>query len=247
MNLSVLSATLPPDLVNLLVAEYQRLHEKYYLGQWAASELNGGRLGEIVLRILEYKNTGQFTAIGILPDRERIINSIRQNTSLPTEMRHTIPRITAVLIDIRNSRNVAHVGLIAVNAMDASFVISMANWILAELVRTEAHISPEEAEQEVLKLIERKVPVIEEIGNRLRILNPNLSVRHRILICAYQKYPTPITEEDLWNWTEDTNRSRFRAYLSELHSDGELDYHDGFIRLTKKGLKFVEEKIDFHL
>ncbi len=247
MNIDVLLSALPSELVHFLADEFKKLHERYYLGHWDASQLNGGRFGEIVLRILEYKNSGIYTPIGSQIDRERVIRGVASNTALFTEMRLTIPRITAVLMDFRNTRNIAHVGLIAINAMDASYVIHSANWIMAELVRSEARISPVEAEQEVLKIIERKVPLVEEVGDRLRILDPKMSIKNRVLVFVYQKYPTEVTESDLWRWTEDKNRSRFHGYLLKLHTDCLVDFNEGAVQLTKRGLAFVEKNIDFQL
>ena len=247
MSLATLLSSLPEPLCRELEVEFNKIHRQYFLGHWDNSQLNGGRFGEIVLRVLEYKNTGNITPIGRQLARERILLALSQNTALSTELRLTIPRLTALLIDFRNTRNVAHVGTIAVNAMDASFVVHAANWIMAELVRTEARLSPADAEREILKIIERKVPLVEEIGDRLRVLDPKMSIKNRVLVFIYQKYPTPVSEVDLWRWIEDKNRSRFHRYLSELHKDCLIDFHDDVVTLTKRGLGFVEKNIPFQL
>lgn len=240
---------LPKELVEILIKELNELHKNYFLGKWDSSQLNGGRFGEAVLRILEFKNsnTGEFTPIGITVPRRLIVTQILNNTTLPDSLRLYIPPLTELIMDFRNNRNVAHLGLIEVNEMDSSFVISAANWIMAELVRLEGQTSPTEAQTIITRLIERKIPLIEEYGGRLKILNPKLIAKHQILVFCYYKYPEAIDNNTLFSWVDEKNKTRFKKYLQELNDEKLIDYFEGEVKLTRLGLKWIEKNINFSL
>ena len=212
--------SLPDGVINALQSEFQKLHEQYFLGRWEPSQLDGGRFAEAVLRVVEYKDKSVFTPIGTRLNRQAIVSSAEQNTALADSLRFQIPRLAGLILDFRNNRNVGHLGAIDVNGMDSTFVLHAANWIVAELIRLETHMRPEDAQEEIKKIIERKVPIIEEIGGRLKCLNPTLDVKEKVLVFCYQKYPEAITLDDLFDWTEYTNKGVLRRKLIELNKDG---------------------------
>jgi hypothetical protein len=240
---------LPDYLVKSLQTEFQKLHKQYFLGHWEPGQLDGGRFAEITLRIVELKNTGNFTPIDTQLNRLTIIRSAEQNTSLPYSLRFQIPRISGLILDFRNNRNVGHVGNIDVNEMDSTFILHSANWIVSELIRLETNMSPVEAQKEIKKIIERKVPLIEELGGRLKILNSKLNINEKILVICYQKFPSWISDKNILDWTEYNthNSGRFYQYLTELSKDSFIDFRNNKAILTSKGLRWVEKNIKFDL
>jgi hypothetical protein len=249
MESADLLQNLPKELVDTLIVEFNNLHKNYFLGKWDASQLNGGRFGEVVLRILEFKNSpsGTFTPIGVTVPRKQIVTQILQNTALNNSLRLFIPPLTELIMDFRNDRSVAHLGPIEVNGMDSNFVIAAVNWIMAELVRLEGMTTPDQAQTVITKLIERKIPLIEDYGDRLKILNPRLIAKHQILAFCYYKYPQSIGENSLFLWVDEKNKTRFKKSLKELDRNKLLDYYNGESKLTRLGLKWVEKNIKFDL
>jgi len=241
-------SSLPNDLVDELQIEFQKIHTQYFLGHWEPSELDGGRLIEMVLRIIEYKDMNTFTPIGKPVNRQTIVLSAEQNTTLEDSWRFHIPRLAGVVLDFRNKRNVGHVGLINVNEMDSTFVLQAANWIVAELIRLETQMSPNDAQAEIKKIIERKVPIIEEIGGRLKCLSPKLKVEEAVLIFCYQRYPAPVSLDDLFGWTAYSNKTTLKNKLIIMDKKtGYIDFRNGEVLLTKKGVLWVEKYLPFHL
>lgn len=240
---------LPSGLVDALQVEFQKIHEQYFLGRWEPSQLDSGRFAEATLRIIEQKDTGHFTAVGVQLNRVAIVQSAERNTVLADSLRFQIPRLAGLILDFRNNRNVGHLGSIDVNGMDATFVLHSANWIVAELIRLETQMNPEEAQSEIKKIIERQVPIIEDLGGRLKILDPKLSVQDKILAICFQKFPEHIQDKDLLSWTEYDPRhsSRFYQYLKQLSRDSLVDYRNGKVILTKRGILWVEKNIKFEL
>lgn len=238
---------LPNDLVTTLQTEFQKLHQQYFLGKWEPAQLNGGRFGEAVLRVVEYKDTNKFTSVGTQLNRKQIVNNAAQNTVLPKSLRLQIPILAELVMDFRNDRNVGHLGTIDVNEMDSTFVLSASNWIVAELIRLETQMSPADAQAEIKKIIERKVPIVEEIGGRLKCLNPKLDAKTKAVVFCYQKYPEAISLDSLVDWTEYTNKGVLRKQLEGLNKASIIDFRNDSAQLTRKGIDWVEKNISFEL
>ncbi|MFH0772935.1 MAG: hypothetical protein V1922_01340 [bacterium] len=247
MTTSTLLSSLPQNLVQTLIKEFIELHKNYFLGKWQISELNGGRFGEAVLRLIEFKDAGSYTPIGNPLPRRLIITHAAHNLRLEDSIRLYIPSATELIMDFRNNRDVAHLGTINVNEMDATFIIQTANWIMAEIVRIEGHASPMDAQNEIKKIIEKKIPIVEEIDGRLKTLDPKLTVKEKILVCLYQKFPQRINIDELLLWIKDKNPSRFKQYLNELDKKDLTDYTDQGVKLTIRGNLWVEKNIKFEL
>lgn len=245
--LSIHLINLPSEVVSFLQSEFQKLHQQYFLGRWEPSQLDGGRFAEAVLRIVEWKNIGIFTPIGTKLNRQSIIQPAEQNIKLDNSLRFQIPHLAGLILDFRNNRNVAHLGKIDVNQLDSTFVIQAANWIVAELIRLESKMSADDAQGEIKKIVERKVPIVEEIGGRLKCLDVRLDVKRKVLIFCYQKFPLVVSLDDLFKWTEYSNRSMLKKQLIELNKDGRIDFRNDVAYLTKKGLIWVEKNINFEL
>lgn len=240
-------SNLPSDLVAALQGEFQKLHQQYFLGKWEPAQLDGGRFAEAVLRIVQYKDGGKYTPIGTQLNRKSIVGSAAKNTSLADSLRFQIPILAELVIDFRNNRNSGHLGAVDVNEMDSTFVLNASNWIVAEFVRLETQMSAEEASLEIKKIIERKVPIVEEIGGRLKCLNAQLTAKEKAMVFCYQKYPDEISLDDLASWMEYSNKGVLRNELSVLNKDGRLDFRSDIARLTKLGLLWVEKNIPFEL
>lgn len=239
--------SLPLQIVKYLEREFQKIHEQYFLGKWEPSQLDAGRFSEMVLRVVEFHYRQDYTPIGEKLNREKIIGEAAKHSNLEDSLRLTIPKLAGLLLDFRNNRDVAHISNIDVNSMDATFIIQTANWIMAELVRLETKRSPEEAQKEITKIIERKVPLVEEIGDRLKCLDPRLPAKKQALVFCYLIYPRFTTDEELFSWVGVKNKSRFKGYLVQLDKEKLLDYKDNEARLTKRGLLWIEKYIKFDL
>jgi len=246
-NLPQILNNIPANLADCLQKEFQKLHTKYFMGQWEPGQLNGGKFAECALRIVEHKNTGQFTPIGTQLSRNLIINSAENNTSLEPSLRFQIPRLAVLLLDFRNNRDVAHLGQVDANGMDAAQVISSANWIVAELIRLENHLPPEKAQTMIKQIIERRVPIIEEIGGSLKCLDTNLNVESRVLVFCYQKYPDPISLNEIYKWTEYSNKSMLKKILLKTHKNSLIHFAENEVYITRRGLLWVEKNIKFEL
>ena len=158
---------LPDGLRKPLLEEYQSIATNFRERRWLPSELSGGRFCEIVYTILE-GYPGAYTAAPKKPDNfPQACADLQKHSVEPRSIRVAIPRLLPSIYEIRNNRNVGHVsGDIDSNHMDATFVLSSCNWVMAELVRVLHQVSSIEAAALVEQFTEQSLVILWEVEDR---------------------------------------------------------------------------------
>src|SRR5439155_23977972 len=127
----------------------------------------------------------------------------------PRSVRVQIPRVLIALYEIRNNRGVGHVGGdVDPNLMDATVVVAMSKWIVAELIRVFHTVSTEEAQHMVEAAVERSLPIVWKVGDVLRVLKTKIAAKEKALILLYHSR-TWVQEESLCRYVEYSNASMF--------------------------------------
>jgi len=241
----ILSTNIDTELVEHLLEYYKELKQKFFLGQYEPSQLKCAKFVEVVMRILEYITKGNYTPFGKKISLDDLTNELEQlpKDKFPDSLRIHIPRILRATYDIRSKRGVAHVGKINPNFMDATLVVSACDWIMAEFIRLYHTDDSNEAQRTVDSIVERKVPIIEEFGDELRVLTPDLSIADKILLILYKKHPNYVSTSDLKSWIKTRSPNYITTALRQL------DYHVKIYRkgneniITRRGIKYVEENL----
>lgn len=244
-----LSAQLPQEIIAALLDEYKHIKQQFFLRKFQPAELNAARFSECTLRLIEFLDTGNYTPFGKQLNTQNIINRVSNNTGLPEGIRFFIPQITRILLDIRNKRNVAHVGgEVNPNYSDSLLVSHSADWILVELIRNYHANSIDEARKIVESINETKIPVIVEVGSFVRVQNTKLKTDQKTLLILYYKQPDKVSDADLIKWIKYSNASRYRAeILKSLDDEALIHYENGFCTLLPKGIIYVEKNISLEL
>lgn len=240
------SPPLPQDIVTHLVNEYQHIEQQFFLRKFQPSELNGGRFGECVVRLIQHLDTGTYTLFGAnLGNTETILNHAHQNPLLPETIRFYINRLTRVILDIRNKRDVAHIGgKVSPNYSDSQLISQCADWILTDIVREYHTCTIEVARQMVTNINEIHIPIVAEVDGWIRIQNTKLDAQKKTLVVLYYKNPTKVRDSDLAKWIEYKNVSRYRvAVLRALHTEALIHYNNGQCELLPFGVQYVEKNI----
>jgi hypothetical protein len=242
---AALSAKVPHDILTVLLDEYQYIKQQFFLRKFQPAELNAARFSECVLRLIKFLDTGSYTPLGRQLNTQSIINRVSNNTGLPEGIRFFIPQLTRVLLDIRNKRNVAHVGgEVNPNYSDSLLVSHSADWILIELIRNYHANSIDEARKIVESINETKIPIIVEVGSFVRVQNTKLKADQKTLLILYYKQPDKVSDADLVKWIKYSNASRYRAeILKSLDDEALIHYENGFCTLLPKGIIYVEKNI----
>jgi hypothetical protein len=218
-------AAIPGGLRQPLLTEYQSIVQNYSEHRWSPSELSGGRFCEIIYTILIGQASGKYAAGPSKPrDFISACRTLEQNTHVPHSFRILIPRLLPALFDVRNNRGVGHGGGdVDPNHMDATFVLSSCNWIMAELVRVYHNLSTDEAQRLVDTLVERRIPLIWEGAHMRRVLDPKVKLRGQVLLFLSTTPNGRVSTSDLFEWTGYANLTYFRKLLQQMHSQRLLE------------------------
>ena len=246
-------AQLPAALRGELLTAFNEVIDNFRRGRWEPAALNGGKLCEVV-----YTICAGFLDGGTYPDRAKkprnMVDACRAlelkpQASGPHSMRVLIPRLIVALYDVRNNRSIGHVGGdVDPNHMDATLVVAIAKWVVAELIRVFHDLDVAQATGLVDALTVREVPAVWQVADVRRTLDASLSTRDQVLLHLYA-HAEPVSVDDLLRWTEYGNPSRFRnVVLKSLHSQRlvEYDRKSGVVHLSPTGSRDVETHLEMH-
>jgi len=217
-------AVIPSGLRTPLLAEYESIVQNYSEHRWLPSELSGGKFCEIVFTILDGFAQGAYAANPSKPSNfVDACRRLEQHTHVPRSFQILIPRLLLALYEVRNNRGVGHVsGDVDPNHMDATFVVSNCNWVIAELVRVYHNLSTKEAQQVVDTLVERRIPLIWEGEDMRRVLNPKMVLQSQVLLLLSTSIGK-IATSDLFRWTGYKVQKYFLKLLRSMHAKRLID------------------------
>lgn len=234
--------TIPDDLGKRTFEEYAEIKRRHQLNDCGPSQLNGGRFAEAVLRIFQHLlgvTVTPFSEDIPATEKTKIINKITSDPHIDEHIRQKVTVLTKLLLDFRNNRDVAHLGGFSANKIDASFVLSCANWIVAELIRVYGNYSMDEAQEIIDKIAIPNYPVIFDIEGEEFIARDDLLVKQEVLILLSKQKRT---SDLLFSKTKDGNRSRFNKTLASMAAKKLIALKDGFYHLLPNGIKEIQEK-----
>jgi len=242
---SRLLVAVPQSLRDPLIEEYRGVCNSYNEGRWKLSALDAGRFCEVVYTIVHGSLSGAFAPSPQKPNNFvtacRNLESMAPIAMGDRSLRILIPRLLPTLYEIRNNRNVGHVGGdVTANRMDASLVRESASWIIAELVRVFHGVSISEAQTVVDALVERIHPLVWEIDGVKRVLAPSMKMGDRVLVLLYST-PGWVTTDQLKAWTR--NNPNLGRVLANLFDKQLIEVIKGKAIITPLGVGSVEGRL----
>lgn len=233
-------------LIDELLEAYQESKRNFLVSGLRLNAVEGGRFCEAVFRILEQATTGTFTSLNRPIDAEKIMVRL---ANLPRgvhsdSLRLHIPRALRVVYDIRNNRDAAHLADgIDPNLQDATLVISILDWVLAELVRLYHGCSPDQAQDIIDTLVTRKVPAIQDFNGFLKVLRPKLKVGKYVLLLLYERGRAGALYSEIESWIKPTMRKNLRRALHRLvHETASIHFDGSRYFITQLGMTEVEKR-----
>jgi hypothetical protein len=127
--------------------------------------------------------------------------------------------------------------------MDALAVLSICNWVMAELVRVFHNLSVVEAQKIVDALAEIRIPIIwSDDSTTKRVLQPALKLHEQLLLLIATSAPE-VSVEKLMSWTEYGDKKYFMRTLRALHSKRFLEFNKAtnVVQILPPGTKFVQD------
>jgi len=239
----------PKTLVSKLIYHYAKLKSNFIQNKLEPGELNGAKFAEVVFRLIQYITDPQHQYTPLkhsLPSIDILVNQFQNlPNTFDDSLRFHIPRALKTIYGIRNKRGVGHTGEVDANLMDATLVMAVCDWIMAELIRLYHGCSADEAQNIVDRLVKRSVPVIYD-RNGIKILLRQTSPENAALLFLQYEGEKDIPIGDLCKWVGYTNVTTFRKkFLRKLHTEKRiyLDENAKLCRILPPGLEYVEEDI----
>ena len=242
ISASTALAKIPAGLRDPLIAEYKNIVQNHMERRWSPAELSGGRFCEIVYCVLDGYGTGEYAKSPAKPPN--MVDSCRQlekRTHVPRSFQVLIPRLLPALYEIRNNRGVGHVGAdVDPNHMDATGVLGLANWIMAELIRVLNDVTVAEAQELVDSIAERRIPLVWESGSMKRVLDPGMPLCDQLLVLISSS-PSSVEVDCLFEWSDYDHREFVDSLLKSHHEKRlvELSKDGRRVQLLPPGADYV--------
>lgn len=233
-------AGIPSALVDQLLESFAEAKRRFYRGDLRPSEIEGARFSEAMFRILEWSTTGTFTPLGTtLPRVDRLMDRLA-NTKASDSVRLHIPRTLRLIYDIRNKRDVAHLGDgIDPNEQDATLVVRNMEWALAELVRLHHSVPANEAHNIIQDLVSKEIPLIQVFDGYPRVLR-TLKASEHFLLLLYWRGADGAVQGELRTWARPPMRANMLRTLRTLDERHLIHRTDDLHFITRLGEKHVE-------
>jgi hypothetical protein len=151
---------------------------------------------------------------------------------------------TAVVYDIRNKRDAAHLADgIDPNLQDATFVVCVLDWVLAELIRLYHGVPANEATVIVDQIVARSAPVIQEFNGFQKVLRPSLKASDLVLLLLYRVGLQGADYDQLFKWVRPSVRPNLKRTLLRLVDDLAFAHFDGArYYVTRTGEQEIERR-----
>lgn len=231
-------------LLNELLGEYNTAKRSHFLEDWEKSVLHASKFAEVSLAVV--KNIVDKEVIDINDIYfDRLCNDFANRTKISCEddiLMLAIPRTARSIYSIRNKKRVAHVKAIDPDSLDSKFCASACDWILSQFVMLFMHSDPIEVSSLLHSLIEKQVPFVEQFEDgSLFVLKEGLTFRNRFLVALY-KLGRRISRKELTRILK-TYHQLVNSTSKNLEENMFTHANENGVILTKKGIKYVEEKL----
>ncbi|ULN46485.1 hypothetical protein MI170_24820 [Mycolicibacterium goodii] len=237
-----LAAGMPADLVAEVIAAYEEAKTRFHRRDYRPSSVEGARFSEAVFRVLQWAATGTYTPLSDnLPKVPTLLGQLAQVTSADDSVRIHIPRTLQAVYDIRNKRNVAHLGSIEIGLQDSGLVVHILDWVMTELVRLYHNVPAAEAQKIIEDIVKKEVPAIQVIDGFPRLLKDVPGTDH-ILLLLYREGAGGVDKAQLCNWLPEAHRRNFARNVKRLNDRHHIHPSGDRIFLTDLGITEVESK-----
>lgn len=242
-----LASQLDAKLVRELLDAHAEAKRNFYLGGLRLSAVEGGRFCEAAFRLLQDITEGKHTVLNkTLPKTDDLIFKLSQldSSKFNDAVRLHIPRSLRLVYDIRNKRDTAHLSDgIDPNLQDATLVVTVIDWVLAEFIRLYHNVPPNTASKIVDGIVKRVAPVVQDFDGFLKVLNPKLGASDHSVVLLYQRGEDGATYEELEKWARPPMRANLRRTLATLVDKKDYVHFDGSLYvITRLGEQYVEGK-----
>ncbi len=235
-----------PKYAEAAVRHMGRMAGDFQQREWDDANAKAGKFVEAVLKAL-WREAGEVVLKGKNFKAGTILDQIDKKTTLTDSLRLTIPRACRFVYEVASNRGARHdADEIEASEMDATAVMAMCSWILAEMISySQKGLDLDEAKAVADSVIKRKYPFIEEIDGRVYVEIAN-SAREAAVLILWHKYPKRISEDNalchLFCFGTSTRRPMLPEAIKRIQKI--VDNDGGDLRVRAIGIREAEELME---
>ena len=126
--------------------------------------------------------------------------------------------------------------------MDATLLLNMQKWVLAEFIRNSSQLDYEESLNVIDSIIAKENSLIWIEDNIFKILDNSLNLEEKILCILY--YKNNINEKRLFELLEYSNITIFRKKMQLMHKQQKINYSPDKVTISPIGISIAEKELN---
>lgn len=233
-------------IVDKLIEEYKIVKKEHLFGDDEKVILHSAKVSDLILALIRNKVSGKVVDINKI-HFNKLLEEVKKYPKPSAEeviLTLAIPRVAESIYTIRSKKDVAHVKTIDPSSIDSSYCVSACDWMISELAMLFYTSDPKEANELINSILEKKIPTIEEFENgSIVILKKGLALKEEFLLALYHGYPERMANEDLMKTIHYGNPLYAKKVLIGLEDERLVHRNNEGNKLTKSGIKYVEETL----
>jgi hypothetical protein len=243
-----LAKIVDPTFASAIVDSYVEMQQRFFAGDWQPSELDGGRLCEVVARATYQLDSGTVTHSQLPKELcEKIEDepNLRQH-NLEGKARRHLARAIMLVYKFRSDRGPVHISPdYTANEMDSILMLHAGKWIFAEFLRLAWNKDKKVIAETIADIIQLEHPLIHELDGTPLILDHNVSAPEELLLLLNHADGHKLQRDQLIKLAKNNTDASVGVAISRLTKSNEIRTTGAAseLALTPKGQKRVMEKI----
>jgi hypothetical protein len=245
---SELGTIIDPDLARLAIESYVEMQNRFLIGDWKPSELNGGALCEAISRCLYQLDTERVShkkSVGEVRAYLLDKKAVNPHKLLSKDRRHISDAIE-LAYNFRSDRGVAHISHEhTANLMDSMLIVHMGKWIFAEFLRLSWNKDRNVIAETISRIVQIEHALIHELDGIPLVLATNLTAQEEILMLLNHASDNRLSRNAIRSQAPHLSPQQVSGAISLMENKSRQirPTQGGEIALTPNGSKRVLEEI----
>ena len=195
------SPPLDQQLAETLIQEFVDLERRFALGDWEPATLNGGQFAEIASRIVYHVDSGNLNRRkGVDACLKYVEDPNSSNTHAFPQRRSSLHlcRVIRTVYKFRSQRGAVHIDPdYTANELDSTLVVSLARWIMSEILRIFWTGATESVAQAIREIVRFDVPAMLVLDGRPLVLRTDCTVEEEVLLLLHNAGETGLSRTEI--------------------------------------------------
>jgi len=239
-----LSQVVDPRLARSAVESYLEMQQRFLIGDWKPTELDGGRLCEAIARCYLQLDLGIITQSEMPGSiRGKLLDKGIQHRLSQSDREHFAKALDLVY-KFRSDRGAVHISPIhTANQMDSTLVVHVGKWMLAELLRIAWNQDRQLVGEIISQIVQLEHSLIHELEGKPLVLSTSFSTPEEVLFLLNHAPSNRLSRTEIRESASNRKASAVNMAITRLIQSREVRVtSNGEIALTPLGQRRVMEK-----